>query len=291
MIAMAMGLVAAALVIAPMWTEVHGRGPTGLLIALGMGLAATGWFVRPRWIPLMAMAGMAIGLLMLMPLMGASDNWLQIGFGYGMRHFRQMKMGPISNLAAILESSFGVRDPESVAFTVGSETMSFWPGTPLDVSWRQLLSGIYLALTALSCWAMAVHDRNNNRRFLIAASAPLVLFIALPTQIHERYPLYAAAASSVLIVCGIGPLLLHGLVSVFAGLTIYHALLSSGSRGSFLDGRGSDQFQALEPLHPGLGYGLIMLSLMFMGAAMVFRRPGRENQPPATPSAPTSFVP
>lgn len=270
LVALCLSATAIALVLVPAWSKAQEATKLAQLISLALGLCIFGWFVRPRWIPAMALAGLAASMLLLMPLYGASDNWFRIGFGYGTRHFRHMAMGPVSNLASILDTAFDVHDPESTATTI---SLFGWPGNAISISWQQLLFGVYGVLTVLSCIAMAIHDRRNNRRFLIAAIAPLVFFVTFPTQIHERYPLYAAVCTATIVVCGVGPALLHALAAALSFLIILHAMLLAGSRSSEVasDG-GAKLLRNLSGTHPGIGYLLILLALVYLWSAIPTRR-------------------
>jgi hypothetical protein len=267
-VALCLSAAAMALAVIPAWSKADDAIKLAQIAGLALAIGIFGWFVRPRWIPAMAITGMAVSMLLVMPLYGASDNWFRIGFGFGVRHFRHMTMGPMSNLASILDTAFNVHDPESVATTIGPAAIFGSPADVIVISWRQLLFGIYAVLTVLSCIAMAVHDRRNNRRFLVAAVAPLIFFVAFPTQIHERYPLYAAVCSAIIVVCGVGPTLLHALVSALAFLTILHAMLLAGSPAGEFANDANTLLRTLSQTHPGLGYLLILLALVYLWSAM-----------------------
>jgi hypothetical protein len=192
---------------------------------------------------------------------GSSMNWLRVGFMYGTGRYPAMTMGSPSNLPAILASGFGIVRVDELAFTLPA-----WLGETA-VSWRVLLRTVFIVGTVLCGVAAGVHYRRRNMAFVIAACAPMLLFATFPAQIHERYVTYGAVVIAVFLAAGWRWISMYVALSLIATLPVLHGMLRGGNPAAFLNdemgpGFGTMLHRNVAATHPGVGWGLIVLTLV-----------------------------
>lgn len=270
----------------------------GNAIALGLllvGLILTGpWVFAKRsagvWIMAVACAATALAGV----YWGGSPSWWKIGFGYGTRHYETLYMGPsVNNLSAVMadvyrwkiyDTVFSLDVPQWVAQKLTREPGPRQSGAPdliqdgrLVVTAKLLMTSIYVALLPLCAFAAARHARRNDPRFLVAITAPWVIFFAVMAQMHERYLFWAAVIAT----CGVG---------VSLGMTFLWAVVSAMSFGMILQcqlprdpnaythlSQGLDVTlqnakYVLERAHPGLGWAMMLLAVVYLYLAMTSSR-------------------
>ena len=128
------------------------------------------------------------------------------------------------------------------------------------------LASIGIALCAL---ALSIQIRRRDPNALIAFAAAWTLLYALLPQMHERYLVWGAVVSAVMVTRGVGGLLVHLVLTAMQFSMILFAMATSYGRG--------ERIEALQPwlwvfegLHPDAGY--IVLTLAFVLLCWSFRR-------------------
>jgi hypothetical protein len=180
-------------------------------------------------------------------------------------------MGKTSNLAGLLAGRFGWDNFRDAAWVVWRDV----PGVG-DVTFKTLMYAVFLVMLAACAVAAAAKDRRNDRTFLIAVTAPWVVFFAFGTQVHERYLLFAAGVASVLAACGVGWVLLGLFLTAVTFAMTIDVMLIAGRRGDFGNGVypafGEDLYQFVSGTHPDIGWAVTLVALIFLYKAIV---PGR----------------
>ena len=165
-----------------------------------VGAAVLPALILPRrFRPLTAAAVLAGGLLLCPLLFSGSYAWMEQGWGLGTWHRPFMGIGQTRNLPAILRDRYGWTDVNALVWG--------------QVTIRRLLQYTYAASLVLCAVGAALQARRDDPRVLVALSAPWLLFAALLPQMHERYLVFAAAVTAVAASAGLGPALLHLLIS------------------------------------------------------------------------------
>ena len=155
-----------------------GGSPWSLAVALSALVGA--WFARvqaSRVAPLWAATGGLLGLVCCVPLFHPDLAWIRMGWFYGARLHPALTMGNAANLASLLR-----------------DTHPDWAGLVSPCVKRSLVA-LYVSGLVLSSWAAARAVRMASPRVLACLAAPWVLFFALLPQMHERYLVFAAAAT------------------------------------------------------------------------------------------------
>jgi hypothetical protein len=134
-------------------------------------------------------------------LFGTSYAWFDASYAYGTDHWPHMMVGVTSNLPGIMDVRYNwshTQGPMTVLFQIGGH----------DITLRTFLFAIFAFMLLLSAVGLAMHDRRNSTRFLVALVTPWLAFYAIPCQIHERYLLFAACVACVCIGHSVGMTLL-----------------------------------------------------------------------------------
>jgi hypothetical protein len=233
----------------------------------------------------LGLGAIGVSLLACMPVLGASSAWLECGWLFGTAHFDRLIVGLPNNLPALLNKRFefhNTRDVRYVVFTLPDH--AFW-GLPLagaDVTLKALLKAIFAA-TMVPCFiAAAWHARRNDPRFLMAITAPWLLFFCLPLQIHERYLLFAAATATCLVAASAGMTLMGLLLSVVSAAMTLTVLLNPDRRTryafenpeSIFITHGNTLRANLYALHPDTAWLLLLAATVFLYLAVT---PGRSR--------------
>ena len=124
---------------------------------------------------------------------------------------------------------------------------------------------------------MGVHFRRRNPLFLLAATTLWLVFVTFPAQIHERYILYPALASATLLALGCGGMFMHIAISLIAVLPVLQGMLGAGSSMSFLAEEMGPAFgyrlaDNVRATHPGMGWALMVITLVCLWKSMDLRR-------------------
>ncbi len=206
----------------------------------------------PRFLWLPIFATLISGTILLsIPLYAASSSWYRLGYKYGTEKFDYMVTGSGAfNIPRMLEVyeewPRETTDPVTIPY-VGS-TLTFTQTT-------RAAYGICLLLCGLGA---ALYDRRRDLRFLIAISAPWLLFFVLLTQMHGRYTLWAAAIGSLLAGADFGLALLGVLVSFVSWAGIVENQLL------FVPNWSRPALHQLQEVDPALGFVLLVIALIYL---------------------------
>lgn len=233
---------------------------TGL--ALVAGIILLPWWLPARWMAPFIIAVFTLGVFVASGLFGGSWNWLTYGFPTD--KFKTLAMGPISNFPAILQQHYQWGWQDTV-FTVRG----------VDVSIRQLLAGSYGLALVLCAMGAAVFDRRDDRRLLIAVTAPWVLMFALMPQMHERYLFWGACLGVSMIAVSVGMTLVHLLTLVIACGMMWFQMQVSANKPEFTP----TIFAMWNPTRPGIGWAMLLLALIFLFQSLAWgkRALGRDE--------------
>jgi hypothetical protein len=255
--------------------------------ATGIGLA---WWLPLRRQGYLFAGAAAAALLLCMPFFHASSGWLTIGWCYGTYHWETMVMGLTSNIPGLLERRFTFDydnrwDLLHEVFSIPARGLWFWPATDYPITLKTLLGAIYGWTLLLCSVGAARHLRHGDRRFLVAVVAPWALFFAILGQMHERYLLWAAALSAVLVAVDWGYLFLHLFLTAASSVQIIHVLMSA-NMGYWRNWRAPPLPGALSPLwcrklyiwtdatHPDLAWAVAAAAALLLYGALIRQRTG-----------------
>ena len=146
----------------------------------------------------------------------ASSAWWRCGIAYGTHHYPTMHMAA-ANLPALLNIRYGWQSPGQTMFRIGAHAVTV----------QELTRTLFFAGLAVSLWAVARQARRRDPRFLVAVVAPWLVFFSLPTQIHDRYLLYAAAVAAVCVGQSVGMALLGVVLTAVTGVISVRVMLTS----------------------------------------------------------------
>jgi hypothetical protein len=222
--------------------------------------------------------------------------WFDASYAFGTDHWQYMVMGKTSNIPGIMTERYGwdlFRGPLSVLFTAYG-----W-----EITLKTFLFGIFLLLLGISAIGIAMHDRRNSTRFLIAIVTPWLLFFTIPCQIHERYLLFAACAACVCVGHSVGMTLLGVFCTILTGMMTLHVMFMRGNL------RWSDQLlnetapwlfaadgfvlrlnKFIVGTFPDIGWAVIVVTCVFVWMTITpLRRPRRRpetrrDDPESTPN-------
>jgi hypothetical protein len=130
---------------------------------------------------------------------------------------------------------------------------------------------------------IALQDALKSRRFLVAIVTPWLLFFLIPTQIHERYLLFAAASAAVCIGYNSGIWLLGLLLTGVTTIMMLHVMLISGKKPAlnallhehlpsvFADDNlfAYTLLRAIQGTNPDIAWGLILIGGIFLFITVV----------------------
>jgi hypothetical protein len=166
-------------------------GVAAALLALTIISRVRRWRVG-RAMPACLAGGTALALFACMPLFDTDLGWLRVGLLRGTEVFPTLFVANAYNIPALLVHQFGFHARNDL-----NREMFQIAGLPITL--KQLTAAIYFVTLVLCAWGAARHWRRNDPRTLVALIAPWLLMFAIVTQMHERYLLFTAAMSAVLI--------------------------------------------------------------------------------------------
>jgi hypothetical protein len=207
------GMAAIVLVIWPWATGLAiGSIWMGWVIVIVLALAPA----FPRGLPMGAWlaALLGMGLWMGAVLFDGSFGWLKVGFLYGTDQHRNMHAGVVYNLSAILARTYGW----------GLDDVVQWSGQTLQITLRWIFAALLIVLGI----ATAMQAQRRSIRVLVPIVAVWLVMYAVNVQMHERYLLYAAAFSALLVAVHWGMVLLHIVVTVLSAAAMWQSMDRSG---------------------------------------------------------------
>ncbi len=229
-------------------------------------------------------------------------SWKAVGFEYGTRKHDHLEIshGAGSNMGTVLQRDFGWEThDEMLSFRPPDVAGMLYAGRPGPVphwlrSWhldgsamtldvRETLLAVYGLVMLVAGIGAAVQDRRNDPRFLAALIAPWMLMPSLLAQMMDRYEVWGAVLSSMLIAASSGLGVVHIAVT----------LAAAGMIGGQLLGTDPSRSPAVQKLVTALGpheAGLLIaagLAVLFTGVVPGRRRPPIEP----IPSSPSPLLP
>jgi hypothetical protein len=242
-------------------------GPSGWLKAWTLLLCGAilivPWLLPRRLIEAWLVAVFAASTWLCAFLLDGRFSWFYVGFAYGARKFQQMQLSgdSLSNLPGILERRFGWHLHDRV-----TTTMLPWLADPIDLDIRQVLAIFYFALLLLCAIGAAMQMRRRHPRFLIALTAPPILFVTLLTQMSVRYTILSAALSASMVGVSVGMSLMQFLLTVLSCVMLGTRLLHVSPNTAPV------ALSMFDPTHPDLGYAMLLIAAVFLYGALA---PGR----------------
>lgn len=222
-----------------------GVGPIALpaaVVACGAYCTLAAMMKRGR-LPL-ALAATATILFTGGLIFDGSFAWLRVGFQTD--RYPVLHLGNTVNLAAILERFYGYGSDSPIA--IGDT----------NVSLRILLRWSAYAAVAVASLGIALRDRARDANVLVGFAAAWTALYALMPQMHERYLVWGAAMSSLLVARSIGGL--------FVCLAI-SALQSAMLLCSMIEAHGMTNDPTFGPIHfvvrgmsPAAGWATLTLA-------------------------------
>jgi hypothetical protein len=205
--------------------------PTTAYVVLALFAVASALAVHfaRRW---QSQVTVAVGLfgaaaLASMLLFSTCFAWFDAGYLYGTDHNQRMVAGLTSNLPGLMASRFGWDGDSGPRYVFNFDAACYTLGFTPQITLKTLLFSIYLLLLFVSSICVAMHDRRNSTRFLVAVVTPWVMFFTIPCQIHERYLLFAAAAASVCIGHSVGAALMGLFLTIVTWVMTIHVMLNN----------------------------------------------------------------
>jgi hypothetical protein len=216
-------------------------------------------------------------------------TWKSVGFEYGTRKFMKMSLGTpsLGNLPQILLRRFGW-NIDDTAITMHLPDVAHllhlgarasngavigWfhdvgldgVGVPLNI--RQFLMLLFIVMTVAAGWGAAMHSRRNDPRILAAFAAVWTLMPAVLCQMAQRYMIFGAAVSSILIGIAPGLGLLHIVLALLGAGMIFQQLTQQWDGG-----RSPQLMDFLSRFGPDNGWIMLTIGLVFLYVAFA---PGR----------------
>lgn len=233
-----------------------GSGLTAAMLAAGLGVFAAGVLYHGSW------------------------SWYEIGFAFPTNHYREMSMGPTSNLPAIMGQLYGWQVDSLVPLPAW--LVSAVPAST-GMTMRQLLRGIYFvsALSAGVGLALAARRRDAAGVFYALTAVWVVAFAVLP-QMHERYLIWGAVVSGLCLAVSPRAAMLHLLTLLLATVMIGHQLLNTNPQAWPI------MHHVLQQTCPHLGWVVLVVAAMWLWLAIFGHRPagGRAAFPQALTEQP-----
>ena len=247
--------------------SLHWAIGVGFVLAIAAGVA----LLPLKWSPILVAGVLGVGLLLCGTLYKGSMNWMNIGWGYGTRHYHVMQQGSSDNLAGILQRRFGWGPDDPVRLFDGA----------IDMPMRTFLICVYVVAFTPCVIGAAMQYRRNDPRFLVAATAAWVVFFAFLPQMHERYLIYAAGVACSLTAVGTGFTLLGVFMTIWTTAMTFHPMLGQAASGGrltqALTNSAGESYapllkQFLKLTHPDMGWAIILLALIFMYVSVAPRK-------------------
>jgi hypothetical protein len=251
------GLAVVGILVAWPWGTLDGVVRWRFAVVVVMGVVGLS-----RWLPIRvrgAVIGLAVAvaILLLMPLFGASSNWFTYGFQYGTEKFQFMVSGNGAyNIPRML-----------VVYYQWPERWDDVVTLPLigDVTFTgatRIAYGIVIVLCGIGA---AMQDRRKDSRILAAVMLPWLMFFLILTQMHGRYSVWAAGISAMLMGVNTGLGLLGVVISMISFLGMMH------NQMLFERDWWPAALEMVRGMDPGLGWALLVCAGVIFYFAMVPR--------------------
>ncbi len=207
-------------------------------------------------------ATLGIAVFLFMPIFGMSDAWYRYGFAYGTEKFANMMTGTGTyNIPAMMREYYNWPNDSFDRVDV--------PLTNLQLTVTETSRYIYAILLIICGIGAAIHYKRKDPRFLVTMTIPWLLFYMILTQMHGRYPVWAAATAALLFGVNMGMGYLGIIVSIVAMLGI------ATNQLAFRRDWWPELTENLRAMHPHLGWILLLATLIYLYHALL---PGRRNK-------------
>jgi hypothetical protein len=252
------GLIILALLLAWPWAAAGVNfSMRALSLAIVAACAGVRFFPRRVWLAWFVLL-FSVSIFLCMPYFQAGSAWYRIGFVYGTEKFETMVTGSGAyNIPRMMEVyrqwPRETTDPVDIPFT------------HITVTFTWLTRIIYAIALALCGFGAAMQDRRRDTRFLTAMVAPWLLFFLILTQMHGRYPIWAAAMGSLLAGVSLGMSLLGVIVSLVAWMGIVENQLLFTPFWSITT---IAQFRRLDP---AVGFLFVLIAAIYLYTAVTPR--------------------
>ncbi|MGA2231130.1 MAG: hypothetical protein ABSH22_09560 [Tepidisphaeraceae bacterium] len=269
----------------------------GLFLLLGVLVPP--WFLKRAALGVWVAAVLAASIWMSAYLYHGDWSWKTVGFEYGTRKFDRMALGTgaLGNVPQILESRFG--------WDIHDTAMTFHPpdladalhlgkrgpngqftgwvhdwgldGSAVQLDIRQFMMLVFVIMVVLGGFGAALQSRRNDPRFLACLASVWALMPSILCQMAQRYLMFGAAASCMLIAISPGLTVLHVIMSLIAAGVIGGQLLGSWDRS-----RSPRIEDFMTRFGPDDGWIMLVIGLVILYIALApGRRPSRgELLPP-----------
>jgi hypothetical protein len=244
---------AAVIVLFP-WFALHADWILAAALVLAAAMLLAVWRIPPRLMAIACSVLLAGAVFIASFQYAASFGWFKVGIVYGAsKNERHMFAGVTNNLPSILVERYGWYSPNENLTTITIH------GTDYPVTIGNLLQAMYGLSIVLCAAGLAMHSRQRSARTLLALAAPWVLFYALMPQMRERYLMWGGVISAIGIGVGLGPGLLHVVVSLLAVDTILHIMM-----GTNPDSQSNPMYTLLQGMHPDSGWAVLFCAAIFL---------------------------
>lgn len=252
-------LVVVALALAWPWTSKASPALRIVSLALVGGVAMLR-FAPPRMLPsLYALAG-SIAILMTIPLYNANTAWFSQGFEFGTQKLMWMATDGTYSLPGFLVDRYGWSNNPNVPVPLPAG-LSFLGET---IPFRRLMFTIYGTCLALCGLGAAMHERRSDPRFLVALVTPWLCWFAVLTQLNNRYLIWAAGFSGLLVGVSWGMTLLGVMTSIIGWLAINDILHWSGGN--------PQTTRMLNAINSQMIWPILLLAAIYLYIAVAPRR-------------------
>ncbi len=209
-------------------------------------------FAPSRMIPSVLALAVGLVIFLMMPLYNLSDAWLTQGFEYGTRKMMWMATQGTYSFPQYLVTFFRWANNPQVRVDLPFEI-------PLIGSWmyfRNLMLLLYGICLIISGVGAGFQSRRNDTRFLVALVAPWLCWFCLLTQLNNRYLIWAAGFSGLLVGVSWGMMLVGAVVSFIGWLAIEDIL--------HWDGGDLRTTRMLNFINPGMIWPLMFLAVIYL---------------------------
>jgi len=232
-------------------------------------------FITPRRQFFLAAFCAGVALFLCVRFFHGSDSWARLGIEYGTEHFKDLARPDVNNLPQILSRRYGWRLSDPVSFAGFHWHWNRWDIDCIPTI-KQLLRTVFLVMVVLCGAGAALSASRRDKRLLVAFVAAWTLFFAFMPQMHQRYLLWAACASVLLIGVDVAGIILHVALVALAFGQIMHTLLRENNP-SYAPGL----LTILNGLHPDIGWAVVVIALVLLywavAAGGAWRMGGRDG--------------
>jgi hypothetical protein len=224
-----------------------------LFIIAGIALLR---FAPPKIIPSFYALAAGVLLLLMIPLFNASSTWFSQGFEFGTKKLMWMATQRTYSLPQLLVSTYHWSNNPNVPVALPMDV----PGIGTWVNFRDLMLYIHGACLVLCGVAAAIHSRRNDPKFLVTLVAPWLCWFCLLTQLNNRYLIWAAGLSGLLVGVNWGMVLLGCVVTLIGWLGIDDILHWSGGD--------PDMSRILSVINQQMIFPLLILAAIYLFVAI-----------------------